>query len=347
MKNIKTFIFLSNATGGIATYQSNMINFLVKKNHSTLLIDKKFNQTEKYVKNKSKNHRLILGDILWNFFEGIKILNEIKKRKNKENIFIISNTVIFSIYFPIIKLFFKKPKILLVYHSHLYNFNFVQIFFGLMSSIFSLMSYKILFVSKFTMKWWNTYFPLTKLAKQSVSYNYIHIPKNIKIKKPKEINVGFVGRLEKEKGIDTFINIAKNITNSSINFYIFGEGSIKLDKKNLKKIKIFKWTKKDKIYKKINILFVTSEIENCPLNVLEAKSYGIPTITISNGGIKEIIQHNKDGFVLDKNKSYNKIEDKFIKILNNYKFYSKNCLKNSKKFDIKNYEKFLDTLDCL
>ena len=52
MKNIKTFIFLSNATGGIATYQSNIINFLAKKNHNTLLIDKKFNQTENNVKKK-------------------------------------------------------------------------------------------------------------------------------------------------------------------------------------------------------------------------------------------------------------------------------------------------------
>ncbi len=346
MKNIKTFIFLSNATGGIATYQSNIINFLAKKNHNTLLIDKKFNQTENNVKKKLKNHKLIFVDLLWNFLEGIKVLKEIKKKKTKENIFIISNTVIFSIYFPIIKLFFKKTKILLVYHSHLYNFNFVQIFFGLISSIFSLMTYRILFVSKFTMRWWNTYFPLTKLANKSVIYNYVNISKTVKRKKPNKLNVGFVGRLEKEKGIHTFTNITKNITNPCVKFHIFGEGSIKLNKKYLKKIKIYKWTKRDQIYKKINILFVTSEIENCPLNVLEAKSYGIPTITISNGGIKEIIQNNKDGFILGKNTSYVKIEDKLIKVLNNYKFYSNNCVKNSKKFDVKNYETFLKTIDC-
>ena len=87
MKNIKTFIFLSNATGGIATYQSNIINFLAKKNHNTLLIDKKFNQTEKNVKKKTKNHKLILADLLWNYFEGIKVLKEIKKKKNKRKYF--------------------------------------------------------------------------------------------------------------------------------------------------------------------------------------------------------------------------------------------------------------------
>ncbi len=346
MKNTKTFIFLSNATGGIATYQSNIINFLARKNYKTLLIDKKFNQTEKNLKNKLKNHKFILADILRNFFKGIKALKEIKKKRTKENIFIFSNGVIFSIYFPVIMLLFKKPKILLVYHSHLYNFNFTQIFFGLASSIFSMMSYRIFFVSKFTMKWWNTYFPFTKLSNQTVLYNYINIPKNVKIKKQNKLNIGFVGRLEKEKGIDAFTNITKNITNSNMKFHIFGKGSIKINKKKIKKIKIYKWTKKEEIYKKINILFVTSEIENCPLNVLEAKSYGIPTVTISNGGIKEIIQHNRDGFILDRNTSYNKIENIFIKILNNYKFYSKNCLKNSKKFDVKNYQTFLKTINC-
>ena len=68
---------------------------------------------------------------------------------------------------------------------------------------------------------------------------------------------------------------------------------------------------------------------------MEAKSYGIPTITISKGGIKEIIQNNKDGFILDKNTSYDKIEGKLIKILNNYKFYSKNCLKTQKNLMLK------------
>ena len=41
----------------------------------------------------------------------------------------------------------------------------------------------------------------------------------------------------------------------------------------------------------IDILFVTIKLENCPFTVLEAKSVGIPTVTISEGGISEIIKH--------------------------------------------------------
>ncbi len=344
MKNIKKFIFISNATGGIAAYQSNIINFLSKKNYHTLLIDKNSNQTHNYIKYK-KNHRLIFSDVLKNFFKVFKILKNIKNEKIKENIFIISNTVIFSIYFPVIKIFFKKPKIFLIHHSHIYDLNFKQIFFGFISSILCLMTFRTLFVSKFTKRWWNLYFPLTKLSNQTVIYNFIHLPKKIKFKKTNFLNIGFVGRLENEKGLNTFINTAKNINHPYIKFSIFGDGSIKIDKKKVKKIKIYKWTKKEKIYKKIDLLFVTSKIENCPLNVLEAKSYGIPTVTISKGGIEEIIENNKDGFLLNIKTNYNKIEKIFIKILNNYKFYRKNCIKNSKKFDAENYKIFLKMID--
>ena len=102
--------------------------------------------------------------------------------------------------------------------------------------------------------------------------------------------------------------------------------------------------KKEKIYNKINLLFVTSKIENCPLSVLEAKSYGIPTITISKGGIKEIIKNYKDGIILDQNISIKKIEKNLINILNKLNFYRKNCIKNSKNFSINNYSEMINLI---
>ena len=345
MKNIKKFIFLSNATGGIASFQSNIIDFLLENNQHILLVDKKLNQTQKNIKINKKNLEIFSSDIFKNIFNVISFLKSSKKKNPYENIFIISNTVIFSIYFPLLKILFKKPKILLVHHSHIYNLNFTQVFFGFISSIFSLTIFRTLFVSKFTMNWWNTYFPLLKLSRQSVLYNYVHLPKKIKRIKKNNFNIGFVGRLEKEKGLNTFIKIAKNIEKSNFKFHIFGDGSIKIDKKNIKKINLNKWTQKDKIYNKIDILFVTSKIENCPFNVLEAKSNGIPTITISEGGIKEIIRNNYDGLILKKNINYKHIEKNLNKILNKYKYFSKNCIKNSKKFNAEKYNTFLKIMN--
>ncbi len=345
MDSNKTFIFLSNASGGIASFQSNIINFLIKNNNHTYLIDKKYNQTQKYIKNKNSLHKLIIFDVFKNYLKVVKILKNLSVKNSNQNIFVISNTVIFSIYFPVIKFFFKKPKILLIHHSHIYYYNFTQIFFGFLSSLLGLITYRTIFVSNFTMRWWNKYFPFTRLSKQYLQYNLVNFPNKIKIKKQRELHIGFVGRLEKEKGLKEFISIAKKIKNKKFKFYIFGEGSIKIIKKKLGKIKLYKWTKKEQIYKKINVLFVTSNIENCPFNVLEAKSYGIPTVTNSKGGITEIIKHNKDGILINKESTIEQIEKSFQKILLRYEFFKKNCIINSNKFNINKYSVLIKNLN--
>ena len=68
------------------------------------------------------------------------------------------------------------------------------------------------------------------------------------------------------------------------------------------------------MYQKIDVLFVTSKIENCPLSVIEAKSYGIPTVTISKGGIKEIIRNRRDGLILNKKSSLEEIKNKILSL---------------------------------
>jgi glycosyltransferase involved in cell wall biosynthesis len=87
------------------------------------------------------------------------------------------------------------------------------------------------------------------------------------------------------------------------------------------------------------LLLVTSPIENCPFTVLESKSYSIPTLSISKGGIREIIKNKKDGILLNNETSIKNIEKNIMYIKKNYKFFSKNCYNNSKKFDVKFLEK--------
>jgi hypothetical protein len=77
--------------------------------------------------------------------------------------------------------------------------------------------------------------------------------------------------------------------------------------------------------------------------VLESKSYSIPTLSISNGGIREIIKNKKDGILLNNETSIENIEKNIMHIKNNYKFFCKNCHNNSKRFDIKVLEKKICT----
>lgn len=334
-------IFLSNAIAGIASFQSNLINYFSKKKINTILIDAN-NETVINLNSKLFN-KFYKCNILKEFFKTLKILKKINKiDKKKENIFIISNTTVHALYFLLIKLFIRNSKFIVVYHSHIYSLNFIQLSAGMISSLLSLFSFYSIYVSKFTKKWWNIYFPLTKLGNQKVIYNYIEIPKKIRKKNLKSLKIGFIGRFEKEKGINQFLKIANNLSNKNLKFFVFGDGSIKIKKNQNKNIKIFRWTKKEFMYQKIDVLFVTSKIENCPLSVIEAKSYGIPTVTISKGGIKEIIRNRRDGLILNKKSSLEEIKNKILSLKKNYNFYKKNCLENSTNLELDNYKKFLN-----
>jgi len=326
----KIFVIISNATAGIETYEFNLIKLLQQKNFKIYFIGKKKKLTKiKKEKQLTKNYT---SNAIW---EPLKVLSFLIKIKNENNYskinFIISNPLILIYYFFILKFFFKNKKIFLIIHSHITTTSISQIITGLTSSILSNFTDKVIFVSNFTSVWWRKYFFLYKFCNYAVMHNFIYPPKKKIINKNKRVfNIGFVGRLDKEKNFSKFIKIAQYLKNTNFKFFVFGNNSPKYFIRD--NVNFFGWKDKKNIYKNIHLLIVTSPIENCPFNVLEAKSYGIPTLTISKGGIKEIIKNNKDGIILPQTTKLNIIKNKIIHIKNNYTFYSKNCFNNSKNF---------------
>ena len=83
------------------------------------------------------------------------------------------------------------------------------------------------------------------------------------------------------------------------------------------------------------MLLLTSPIENCPFTVLEAKNYGVPTLSISNGGVSEIIKNEFDGIVLNERLNLIKIKKSMIKIKKNLSKFKRNCLKSRYMFNQK------------
>ena len=105
-------IFLSNANGGIASFQNNLIQFFINNKISISLIDE--------TNNLSTNNRNLVCfykcKIVNNYFKCIKILFKIgKENRLDQSIFIISNPSVFAAYFIFIKLFFKNSKIFFFY----------------------------------------------------------------------------------------------------------------------------------------------------------------------------------------------------------------------------------------
>lgn len=318
----QVFIIISNGFGGIKTYENNITKFL-----------KKEKKTVYFVGEKNNKNNFFNCDALYQPIKTFKNIIKIKKKNtDKEFFFLISNPLILIIYFFPLKFFFKKKKIILTKHSHIFKITLKQLIIGFISSILSIFIDSVIFVSKFTQQWWFKYFFFYRFSKNKIIYNFVFEIKKLK-KNNKTFNIGFVGRTDDEKGFEKYIEIANFLKNSKINFLVFGNKKNKqLNKRN---VKLYGWQIKKNIYKKIHLLLVTSPIENCPFSVLEAKSYGIPTLSISDGGIKEIIQNKRDGILLSNDCSLKKIVENIFYIKKNYNFFSTQCINNISRFSYK------------
>ena len=132
MKN--SFVFISNAFGGIKTFQDTLIKFITKMEIDCILIDEK---PFKIFKKKTLKHHKI--NVLKKIFNTFVILKKIKNRNiNKRTIFVFSNPVIFLIYFLYIKLSYNNKKIFFFAHSHLTKKGILLYLCSLISTLFDL-----------------------------------------------------------------------------------------------------------------------------------------------------------------------------------------------------------------
>jgi len=325
MKN--SIIFISNAFGGIKTFQDILIKFILKQEVECILIDEK--QFKNYKKKKLKFYKI---NVLKEISKTFKILQKIKE-KNKNNIFIFSNPIVFIIYFLYIKLFFNKKKIFFFAHSHLTKKGILFYLSTFLSGMFFLYCNKIFYVSKFTKKYWEKKHFFPKFSSNTIQYNSVELSKKINRSTNGKFRIGFVGRSEKEKGLNKFLQIAYENKDNFI-FNIFSSNQITLNNNQKKYLKFFLNKNASTIYKNIDLLLVTSPIENCPFSVLEAKSYGIPSLVYcTEGGINEIIKNNYDGIIINSGKKSLKVSNYINKIKFNYKFFSYNAYINAKKYN--------------
>lgn len=157
----------------------------------------------------------------------------------------------------------------------------------------------------------------------------------------KEYDYLVASRLTKMKRIDFIIESLKDLLkNSDKKLAIAGDGpeyeklvelKARLNIKNI--LFLGRVDKMSDVYNKTKILLMASEWEGNPMNILEAMSFGIPTIASDVGGIKDIIKSGYNGILY---KYENK--DEFLKGVSRleqislYKSMSHNCLEESKKY---------------
>jgi glycosyltransferase involved in cell wall biosynthesis len=121
--------------------------------------------------------------------------------------------------------------------------------------------------------------------------------------------IGFVGRFHKVKQLDHFILLAKELIRTGINnfeFILVGEGGeFNYIRETISSEGLdcyFKLTgyqeNTEKYLSKMCLFILPSRIEALSVALIEAQSYGIPCITYNVGGNKEVVIHEKTGYIV-------------------------------------------------
>ena len=135
-------------------------------------------------------------------------------------------------------------------------------------------------------------------------------------------NIVLLGRLNERKGTYDLISVVKDISKkfNDIKLLLAGDGDIvklnnKIEELGIEEyVEVLGWIdheKRENILRDTLIYVLPSYNEGMPMSVIEAMSYGIPTISTFVGGIPQLIDNNINGFLIqpgDKESLKNNIE---------------------------------------
>ncbi|MEM5777300.1 MAG: glycosyltransferase [Candidatus Aenigmatarchaeota archaeon] len=149
--------------------------------------------------------------------------------------------------------------------------------------------------------------------------------------------VGFIGRLEEEKGASLLLELCKKTLTilPEVNFIILGEGSLEKYFRPLQNVKYVGWVDHNAIPQKLDMVNVIISFQKSfGVGELEALSCGKPIIVCKSNEMSEIIKKSEIGLICEPNiESY--MES--IKILIKNEQLLKRLSKASRDYILKNY----------
>jgi len=199
-------------------------------------------------------------------------------------------------------------------------------------------------------------------TKMEVVYNGIDVnslSRNFTSKKKKKYSIALVANIQKSKQQDLFLSVAEQLSKKNIIFYLIGgiveskyfkQIQPKLKKlHNVKYLGALKHEALMKFYEKLDLLMLLSNDEVLPTVILEAMSLGTLVLSRNVGGVKEIIQNDKNGFLIPYTINVDDIVRKINDILSmktsNKKKISQTAIKQiQKKFSLQQKSKKIQSI---
>ena len=366
-KQTKIVFFLPNfSLGGAGESIFKLSRFLVKYNFSILIISLGKNFYRKDF--KKINCEIIEINSSRTFFSILKLrklmIDECKKKFEK--IIFISNLNYVNVISLIALINLNKIKVVLTERSSIselnYSNNLINKFKNKLIYFFAKILYKfsdlIITNSKFEKKYIQDKFKLNNVI-------CIHPPsiKNI-IKKSsnnnykKVLNIIYVGRLSKEKGIFVILKALRNLNKKyKFLFNLYGDGP---EKKSIEKfIKINNLDKmislkgfvsnKELIFKNADLFINASLWEGLPNSLVQSINYNVfPICSDAPGGNMEVIKNGTLGISFKTNNEKD-LQKKITKFLNKkFKLNNKIRIKHLKNYtELKSNQEYLKTLNKL
>lgn len=147
--------------------------------------------------------------------------------------------------------------------------------------------------------------------------------------------VAFASRLSKEKGVTIFADAAKLLPD--IPFIVAGTGPDDEALKNIPNVTMKGFLSGDELTSLVanaRVMILPSVwYENCPLNILETHSFGVPVITMNSGGMAELVENGKTGLLVNEPTAAS-IAEAIKKFFEDGEFYNNikaNCEERSKE----------------
>lgn len=337
--------------GGVATYLRTLLSGLQKYNdiENYLLISEYKSQqgweniTKKVFYYKYKRS-------ISNIFSAIKQIHAIIEDVNPDIIHVHSTWAGFFVRLPYL---FKKRKVKIIYQSHGWAFlmdtsNYKKNIYALVERILSIPTDKIINISNYEQNQAIKY-GLNK-NKMIMIYNGVEdkvSKSNLKLNWDKnKINLLFVGRLDRQKGLDLFLDIYDKMKLDNIHLYVIGTGVLDDNlPKSTKYVTYLGWVDNkdiDAYYQACDAVIMPSRWEGFGLVAIEAMRNSKAVIVSNRGALPELIQDNINGYVFDINID-NDLENILLKL---DKILLFNMGKNSRELYIKNFKDnfFIDNI---
>ena len=191
--------------------------------------------------------------------------------------------LLFKLTHPASKLFF-----------HIHNLSKIPLFDWTLSLISSVFCELTLFPSEFTRR----RFALLKHSRQRVIGNPSEVP-DVSNELQENIRIGFVGRLNLEKGFPTFANLCKRFFGTSLQFVAITQEEVsQVRREEFPHILFHTQVPQSLVHEKYDVLMVLSNVpETYSLSAVEAARAGKLVLATTNGAIREVLG-DYEGLVL-------------------------------------------------